>query len=128
LIVNIIHYVKEVFCDPIYIQEYKKYLLSLNHRGKKGIGSLIQKEIEKYCEDSYRKRFLSEDSTPSSSVSFSQLNDSMKIFLEKVSHLNKAANNMTVSQKVTEMNQWFTESFLNIVKDEVEQQIEKENE
>ena len=117
-----------MFCDPIYIQEYKKYLSSLNHRGKKGIGSLIQKEIEKYCEDSYRKRFLSEDSNPSSSVSFSQLNGSMKIFLEKVSHLNKAANNMTVSQKVTEMNQWFTESFLNIVKEEVEQQIENENE
>jgi len=35
---------------------------------------------------------------------------------------------MTVSQKVAEMNQWFTESFLNIVKDEVEQEVEKQNE
>ena len=100
----------------------------INDRGSRGISALIQKEIEKYCEDSYQKRFLSEDTNPIPSLSFSQLNNSMKIFLEKVSHINKAANNMTHSQKVTEMNQWFTESFLNIVKEEVEQQIENENE
>ena len=42
----------------------------------------------------------------------------MRIFLDKITNINKANRNMSITEKVTEMNQWFTEKFLNIVKDE----------
>ncbi len=42
----------------------------------------------------------------------------MSIFLDKITNINKANKNLSVTEKVTEMNQWFTEKFLNIVKDD----------
>jgi hypothetical protein len=51
----------------------------------------------------------------------------MKIFLEKLTNFNKANKNLSNSEKVTEMSQWFTESFLNIVKDEDENDSDYED-
>ena len=97
-------------------------------RGNKGISNLIQKEIEKYSDQSFQKRFVTEDNL-NSSINFSQVNKPMRIFLDKISSLNRIKNNLTIAEKVSEMNQWFTESFLNIVKeDESEGEIEEENE
>jgi len=46
----------------------------------------------------------------------------MRIFLEKITKINKANKNMSITEKVTQMNQWFTEKFLDIVKDNDEEE------